>query len=254
MDPSYAAVYRELHEKHWWWRDRQHHVLTHLRRVCEGRARGNILDIGCGDGLLLEELEEFGRPEGVEPDAAIVSAKNRERWTVHLCPFDRAFDPGRKFALIVMLDVLEHLDDPQGALDHVHRLLEPAGLLIATVPASRLLWTNHDELNLHRTRYRRVELQDEIRGAGLELVECRHFFHWLAPIKLVIRLVEKLSGSKPRPPRLPHPVANQLFHLLTRLEQATWGRLALPFGTSILAIAKRPAASDDGVSPPRTQS
>ncbi len=240
MDPSYAALYRELHEKHWWWRDRQLHVLAHLRRVSKARKKGAILDIGCGDALLLEELEAFGRPEGLEPDAAIVSSERRERWTIHLCPFDERFQPGKQFALILMLDVLEHLDDPDGALRHIARLLEPGGLLISTVPASRALWTNHDDLNRHRTRYSRLELEREIRGAGLEIETFEYFFHWLVPIKLLVRGIEKVTGAQPKPPRLPHPLSNRLFHFITRLEQMTWGKLGLPFGTSILAVAEKP--------------
>jgi 2-polyprenyl-3-methyl-5-hydroxy-6-metoxy-1,4-benzoquinol methylase len=52
-----------------------------------------------------------------------------------------------------MLDALEHLENPVAALRHVCELLTPEGTFIATVPAFMALWTNHDVLNHHFTRY-----------------------------------------------------------------------------------------------------
>src|SRR5690606_16997046 len=117
-----------------------------------------ILDIGCGDGLLFDRLTHLGPVEGIEPDAALLDPAGPWRSRIHVKPFDRSFRPERSFARILMLDVLEHLDDARSAIEHVHDLLQPGGKFYCTVPAFRSLWTNHDVLNQHVTRFRRKEL------------------------------------------------------------------------------------------------
>lgn len=237
MDPGYARLYRELHERHWWWRAREALILERLRRLRPSAGFGAILDVGCGDGLWFERLLDFGDPEGLEPDAAVVSEERRRRWTYHLRPFTDDFDPGKQYGLILMLDVLEHLPDEGAALRLAARLLRPDGVLVLTVPAFRLLWTTHDDLNFHRTRYTRAELVRALRGAGFSLRSARYFFHWLFLAKLLVRARERLGGGEPQPPRIPPPPLNRLLYLACRLEQRTWGHFRLPFGSSILAVA-----------------
>ncbi len=127
MDPKYGEAYRELFEKHWWWRSRSELIIDRLRQLRTGHrrdgARKRILDIGCGDGLFFDRLAEFGNVEGVEPSIDLVSPDNPHRNRIYVCPFDENFRPGKQYSLITMLDVLEHLDDPMGALRHALDLL-----------------------------------------------------------------------------------------------------------------------------------
>ncbi len=237
MDPRYAQLYRDLHERHWWWRARERMILAQLRRLRPAAGFGAVLDVGCGDGLWFERLQEFGAPEGLEPDAAIVSDESRRRFSFHLCPFDESFDPGKRYGLVLLLDVLEHLPDEGAALGLAARLVRPDGKLVLTVPAFRALWTAHDDLNLHRTRYTRGELVRALAAAGFRVRDARYFFHWLVPVKLLVRARERLAGADPQPPRVPPAPWNRLFYLLSRLEQRLWF-LRLPFGSSILAVAE----------------
>jgi SAM-dependent methyltransferase len=240
MDADYALGYRELFERHWWWRAREHAVIATLEELTAGRGSGPILDIGCGDGLFFDQLRRFGEPEGLEPDATIVTDAGRARGPIHTVPFDQNFAPGRRYRLIVMLDVLEHLDDDRAALARVHELLEPGGHAVITVPAFRALWTRHDDINHHRTRYTRRTLQAALAGSGLEVVQLRYFFHWLAPLKVAVRCLEAMIPGQARPAQVPPPPVNRCFYWLSRLEQATWGRLPWPFGTSLELICRRP--------------
>jgi len=110
-------------------------------------------------------------------------------------------------------------------------------LLMLTVPALRLLWTQHDELNHHRTRYTGPELRSELESSGFQILELRYFYHWLVPIKLAIRASEAVRGAEPEVPQVPSPMINRLFYAITALEQDTVSRLKPPFGSSILAVA-----------------
>ena len=129
MDPAYGARYRALYERHWWWRAREAKILGILERHAPRQGFGPILDVGCGDGLFFPKLQKFGEPRGVETDVDLVSDENRQR--IHIGPFDETFTPSERFGLILMLDVVEHLDDDVAALRYASELLTPDGLLLS---------------------------------------------------------------------------------------------------------------------------
>ncbi len=236
MDPEYGARYRALYEHHWWWRAREAYIVELLARLAPAGGFGPILDVGCGDGLFFPQLSRFGEPEGIEVDAALVSDAGRARGQIHIGSFDTDFEPPRRFGLITLLDVIEHLDDDAAALAHAARLLAPGGLLVVTVPAFRLLWTAHDDYNHHRRRYTRSLFAGAADRAGVEIREHRYLCHWLFPLKLLVRLKETLRAEAPAMPEVPSPGINRLFYRICRLEQRSWGRLAWPFGSSLLAV------------------
>lgn len=241
MDAAYGARYRELYRRHWWWRAREAMVLARLEGLAPAAGFGDILDVGCGDGLLLDALARFGRPQGLEPDAALLSDYGRARGTIHVAPFDERFRPAERFGLILMLDVLEHLDDDVAALRHAARLLDRRGRLVITVPAFRMLWTGHDDINHHRTRYTAATFRRAAARAGVRIDELRYFFHWLFPLKLAVRLAERARRAPAAPASLPAAPINRACYAVSRLEQATWGRLGLPFGSSLLAVCSASA-------------
>lgn len=244
MDDAYGQAYRELYRKHWWWRAREEMIAGVLNRLQPDARWGSVLDVGCGDGLFFDRLSSMGEVEGVEPDAALVSEDGPWRSRIHVRPFDRGFRPGRRYGLILMLDVLEHMDDPVAALRHARELLAPGGRLVVTVPAFRLLWTRHDEINHHVTRYTRTALVRQAHEAGLEVASARYFFHWLFPAKLAVRAKERLLSAGDALPTVPPPWINAAAYGLSRLEQAVVMPLRLPFGTSLLAVLSAPSETD----------
>jgi SAM-dependent methyltransferase len=138
-----------------------------------------------------------------------------------------------------MLDVLEHLPNPEAALRQAVELLAPGGILLVTVPAFMALWTRHDDLNHHYTRYTQRTLGMLAAAAGVQVSEMRYFFRWPAPAKLAVRLMEALVPGVPVPPTLPPRPLNWLLYTLSRLEERLLARAPIPFGTSVLAIGRR---------------
>lgn len=238
MKPEYARRYQELYERHWWWRARERFVLESIRRIRPSDERATILDVGCGDGLLFDQLAEFGDVQGVESDTSMVGASSRHRARIHVGPFDASFQPGSRYSLILMLDVIEHFADPASALRQAVELLEPNGILVATLPAFRLLWTTHDDLNHHFTRYTRRSFGALADDARLQVIRATYFFHWVFAAKLVVRLFERLMRPEPRLPRMPPAWLNELFYEFSRLEQRLVTPLDVPFGSSLLVIGR----------------
>src|SRR5881397_977938 len=189
-----------------------------LRRCFGSRGDLRILDVGCGDGLFFDGLREFGDVEGIEPAADLVDPAGPHRARITVAPFDETFRPHKRYSLILMLDVLEHLDHPAEAVRHACSLLEPGGRLLITVPAFRLLWTSHDVLNQHRTRFRKSTFRQLAERAGLRILDARYLFIWSFPAKLLVRMKEGLAGARPEVPRLPPPWVNRLLWKLCRAE------------------------------------
>lgn len=209
---------------------------------------GRILDIGCGDGLFFDRLAEFGEVEGIEADPSLVDPQGAHCSRIHVRPFDVDFRPERRYGLILMLDVLEHLPDPLGALRHALDLLDDDGTLLVTVPAFRLLWTAHDDWNHHYTRYTKRSFASLACEAGLSVRESRYFFHWTFPVKLAVRMKEAMLGRPTTPEDVPASLVNRGLYALSRLEQRMLSRVPLPFGSSLMIVAGKQAG---GASPVR---
>jgi SAM-dependent methyltransferase len=239
VDPKYSERYRELFEKHWWWRARTDLIVRTLDRLRPASGWTNVLDIGCGDGLFFDRLSKYGEVEGVEPCADLVNDNNIHRRQIHVVPFDERFQPGKRYSLVLMLDVLEHLEDPVAALRHALSLLETNGRFVATVPAFMAIWTNHDVLNHHFTRYTKSSFLDVAEKAGLEIQTRQYLYHWTFPVKLGVRLVERALRMEPAPPKIPTAWINETLYRMTKVEQETLSKLPMPFGSSLMVIGTK---------------
>jgi SAM-dependent methyltransferase len=238
VETDYAAEYAKLYNGHWWWRARETFILEALSslRISPGST---ILDVGCGDGLLFDRLSEIGDVEGIEPHGPSVSPEGRWADRIRVQPFDETFHPGKTYGLVLLLDVLEHLPDPVGSLRRAIELLDADGALVITVPAFNVLWTGHDDINHHTTRYTRRLLDEQVRRAGGRLEHSRYFFQWMVIPKLAVRASEALRSTTPKPPDIPPRLVNETLRRLSVAEQRTLTRLDLPFGSSLLAVVRR---------------
>jgi SAM-dependent methyltransferase len=241
VDPAYGERYRQLFEHHWWWRAREDVVLRELEQARPEGGWSRALDVGCGDGLFLAALGRHAAAvEGVEPDEAIVSDGTRRSGLVHVAPFDTRFRPDHRYDLVLFLDVVEHIEDASAALAHAADLMEPGGTLVVTVPAFMHLWTTHDDLNLHVTRYTKRGLH-ALLSERFVVDRTRYFFHWVYFGKLAQRGAEWVRRPDPSLPAIPAAPVNQLMLALSRIEERLLMRVPLPFGSSLLAVAHKRA-------------
>jgi 2-polyprenyl-3-methyl-5-hydroxy-6-metoxy-1,4-benzoquinol methylase len=237
MEAEYLAAYTRLYREHWWWRVRETIVLSKIRGLLKSpTSETRILDVGCGAGLFFGALEEFGRVQGIESDPVAVEMSGEARDRIHLGKLDETFTPEAPFDLILLLDVLEHVQQPGRVLRRAASILAPAGRVLVTVPAFDWLWTSHDELNHHVKRYSAAEVHKLLEEAGLTVLDARYLFQSLILPKLVLRAREAIGGSHVHVPRVPPPTMNSALERWYRSEHAIAGWL--PFGSSVIAVAK----------------
>jgi SAM-dependent methyltransferase len=237
MNEQYAAAYPELYRSHWWWRVREEILLRKIGSILGGVRHARILDVGCGAGLFFDALEPFGRLEGIESDPAAVAQSGKWKNHIMVGELDDSYKPAAPFDLILMLDVLEHISKPDQLLRRAARILAPGGRILMTTPAFNWLWTTHDELNHHVTRYTAGEMRSTVQRAGLVTLENGYMFQSLVVPKLIVRAKEALTSVPARIPRIPSPALNRAIQAWFRQEYAVAGWL--PFGGSVLTIAAR---------------
>jgi len=238
MEKEYREKYAELYRKHWWWRARERALLHTITQLVGPRKDLRILDVGCGDGLFFDALARFGRVEGIENDASLISANNPHRGDIHTIDL-AAFKPAEKYDLVLLLDVLEHLDDPATFLQLALGLLKNDGVTIVTVPAFHAIWTRHDDLNHHRQRFTRKTFRPVAERSGMQWLADRYLFQWSFAAKFLLRIVERLHKAAPAPPSVPPRPINDLLYAGTTLEETIGRALPVPFGSSLMVIGKR---------------
>ena len=225
-------------------------ILDGLRRCVPDLADRPLYDVGCGPGGLLAYLAAQGVPIAGACDVYVEGlALARRRLSVPFAHVDNdappPLAPGQK--MLGMFDVLEHLDDDEGTLRWAARVLEPGGILVATVPAHPFLFDEADVLAFHRRRYRRRELDDRLRRAGFEVRLLTHFMAPLVPMLMLSRSVGRLlrgrSFATHRQSELGLvPVLNSVLRGVLALERRALRVVRPPFGTSLLAVAARARA------------
>ncbi|HEU5072937.1 MAG TPA: methyltransferase domain-containing protein [Polyangiaceae bacterium] len=161
-----------------------------------------VLDVGCGDGFLIAQLRAH-----LELRAAVAQ-------DVHLTPelarelaqpgveFVRDLDQlrERRFDLVLLLDVLEHVQEPGALLTRLSREhLTPGGRLLITVPAFQALFSEHDRALQHVRRYSRSEIAALVRDTGLAVHAAGYLFSSLLLPRAISTLRERLWPPRPQP-------------------------------------------------------
>ncbi len=244
-------------DRHFWFRGRNRVIAAAVRRAVRDFAPGyRALEVGCGTGYVLRMLEQECRGAAVMgselSDVGVEFARKRVccpvvRADVYQLPFT---DP---FHLIGMFDVLEHLEDDAGALRGLRAATAAGGRLVLTVPAYMTLWSHTDDIGGHYRRYTPRSLRRVLTESGWAVERVTPFMLPLAPVMWAGRKLAAAANrlrTKQRTARelavdelRPLPGFNGLMRALLALEAPLVGRVPLPFGTSLIAVARNPAAA-----------
>lgn len=229
----------EVADVHWWYVARRKILADLIRREVRPPTKARILEIGCGTGHNLGMLESFGTVDGLEVDGearAIAEKRLGKALLAAPLPGLKGVDRG-SYDLIAALDVVEHIDDDEGALAAIAECLKPGGKLLMTVPAHQWMWSAHDTANHHKRRYSKRALRALIEGSPLKLEKIGYFNSLLFPLAIAARGAGKLTGRDDSDDKLPPRPINALFEKVFELERYLVGRLPLPPGLSLFAVA-----------------
>jgi len=247
---SGVAVFDQVDESSFWFAHRNKMIEQLLLRH---NLVGSFLEVGSGSGVVAAYLAARGIPVGaVEPiESGAIRAAERGV-TVSFCGDLASLAlPDNSVPTVGMFDVIEHIEEPSELLVEAHRILEPGGTIIVTVPAHQWLWSDFDEWNGHYRRYKKSMLADELEAAGFEVVDNSYFFLPLLIPAAISRLaVRKLQSARTKEQieedlatdlAPTNPLVDRMLRALHQPELAALGKFPLPTGTSILAMAKKPS-------------
>jgi len=202
-----------------------------------------ILDVGCGTGGTMNALQGLARFAGVDMSLTAARFTTRRTGNPVVCglgtrlPFADASVDG-----VLALDVFEHIADDAAAVAEVRRVLRPGGALIATVPCHPALFSEHDRALHHVRRYTHAGFLDLLRSGGFRPERVTWTMSLLFPAVAVFRMFERVRG-------LSHPYTrsdaalrvgplNAALRAVMRVERGLLRRFDLPFGLSLLVVAR----------------
>ena len=225
---------------HWWYRARREVLADYIARYAALPEAARILEIGCGTGHNLSMLARFGAVDAIEIDpAARAIAARRLGSAVGDSPLpDLIGVPRGAYDLVAVLDVVEHIADDVGALKAMASCLRPGGAILITVPAHGWMWSAHDVANHHHRRYSKRSLRAALAEAGLRGQSLGYFNSLLFPAAVAARFAGKLAGKQDSDDSPPPGPLNAVFERVFRLERHLVGRLPMPPGLSLIALAR----------------
>jgi 2-polyprenyl-3-methyl-5-hydroxy-6-metoxy-1,4-benzoquinol methylase len=172
-DPDYFASEGER-------RAQFREALESLERRGLARPPGRLLEVGSSVGLFLDEARRRGWDVvGIEPSRWAAQSAVHQGLEVFNGTLDEFDSGGDRFDVVASWDVLEHLEDPRGALARAYDLVVPGGLLVFTTVnlgglgrrIFRGRWPWFMRMHLHY--FTRESLACMVRDAGFELVSAR---------------------------------------------------------------------------------
>jgi SAM-dependent methyltransferase len=231
-----------LDSRHWWFTARRRILDGVIERIVRPPKDARILELGAGTGHNLAMLSRFGQVEASEldPVARELASERLGRPVVEAALPDLSMFPADSYDLIALLDVLEHVTDDNGSLAAIRERLKPGGALLLTVPINPWMWSAHDVVHHHHRRYRKSEVRKLALDAGYEIDMLSPFNSLLVPPIAAVRLAGKLTSNDDSDDAMPSAPVNKALDFIFGLERGLVGRVALPFGVSLVAVLRRP--------------
>ena len=236
----------ELEQSYWWFAGVRAMVRCLLAASGASGRLGRVLDVGCGTGALIDELK--GRSDSIRgvdfsPEALRFCARRGLKCVVLADAREVPFSDA-SFDIVTAIGLIEHLEDDDGFLAEMHRLVRPGGLLVLLTSSFPWLWSMHDVANQHHRRYYLRPLRARVETAGFKTVRFSHMnfllFPLLAPALVAHRWIVGLQSDHPerilpQPPRF----VNAMLTGILRIEAVLMRRLTLPWGVSMIGSFRR---------------
>jgi 2-polyprenyl-3-methyl-5-hydroxy-6-metoxy-1,4-benzoquinol methylase len=236
MDLKETDILGDSIGEHWYYCSKA----AATRRLLGDAPISRILDVGAGSGFFSHHL--------------LTHTDAREAWCVDISyPADSSATTAGKPVhyrrgietidadLVLLMDVLEHVDDDLGLLKMYVDRVPSGSRFLMTVPAFQFLWSGHDDFLEHKRRYTLAQFETLARDAGLTVQRGAYYFGAVFPIAAALRLLPQ--GAQAQPPRSQlkrhHPLVNGVLKTLCSLELPLMGANRLA-GLSVFVLARKP--------------
>jgi SAM-dependent methyltransferase len=241
MKPAEYDIMYRVERDHWWYRGLRGVLRMY---VPAGDPSRRLLDVGCGTGATLDHFAPDATGFGVDVMPAAV-AYCRARALLRTAVGSATELPwGDEVCdVVISADVLCHgaIADDRVAVREMARVLRPGGVVVLSLPAYQWLWSSHDMNVQTKRRYTARRVRRLVKEAGLEPVRWTYWNTLLFPLVAAVRLWGRLR------PREESDLTFEAGRLGSRvlggvlaLERLLMRVAPLPFGVSVLVVARKP--------------
>jgi SAM-dependent methyltransferase len=239
----------QLEETFWWFAGMRHITDAILVDELKSSSQLRILDAGCGAGFNIAHYSSLDSHHVFGLDLSAYAIQTvRKRGIQRVCQASVTEIPyaTASFDLVLSFDVICQGEHPpvEWGLREMLRILRPGGHLFIRVPAYTWMRSSHDvEVDTNR-RFTRSELSREVAKAGLAVEWISYANCFLFPAVVVRRLLKGIGigeGSDVRPLTGALGWVNSVFRTVLESEAVLFRRrIPLPFGLSIVCLARKP--------------
>jgi hypothetical protein len=231
-DDQYQLCYPEGIENHWWHLARNRLLESKIRQLSQQNAA--ILDVGCGCGITVKYLRSKAIDcIGVEPAAARPLRTVEHYIVVGKKAEDLSETERSRYSLLLLLDVVEHIANPDIFLKDLTALFPNLTHVIITVPACPELWSNYDEFYGHYRRYTIGMIKTLSQQLNWQLIWSFYFFQLLY---LPARIITKTGQKRAVEMKAPKGIGKWIHLVISyALTVGNYSRIFPIPGTSIFA-------------------
>ena len=230
-----------VEETHWWYRALHRLIFQTLEAELPDWREKEIVDVGCGTGAILKQLGNPEKNVGIDLAPEAISfcrqrgLNNVRQGDIRALPFaDASFDA------VICSSVLYHdwVSDVGGAVQEMHRILRPGGVLLINVPAFPFLRSAHDEAVMTARRFRKREMQELLQKQNFKIRRLTYWTTFLFPLAIAART---LGGSKMGRDfeTAGASLSQRVFAQIMALELRLLRNISLPVGVALLAVARK---------------
>ena len=249
MDELLRATY-EAERGHLWYRGFRRFVEPFLAQATQAVSHPRILDCGCGTGANLPMLGRHGLAFGFDLTwIGLTYAASAGHRRIACATAAQAPYPDGSFDVATSFDVLYCLEEEveRAAITEMYRLVRPGGAVVVNVPAMNMLRGDHSIFVGERRRYSRDRIGSALERAGFRIVRMTHTNASLFLPMLAVRLLQRarraeMTATAKSDFTMPPAPLNGLLSLLLAAEASVLRLVDLPIGSSILCLARKPAA------------
>jgi SAM-dependent methyltransferase len=246
METELYEQIAQIEDTHWWYVARRKIIFDWVFKILKDYATPTIADIGCGTGRNIAELLNNGCHDIWGVDISLNALGHcKARNLKNLICADAAHSPfgPEQFDIIMLLDMIEHIENDQKTLNEVFDALRANGRVVIFTPAFQFLWGLQDRVAHHYRRYSKTELRQKLEQAGFVIEKLSFANTFLFPVVFLGRLWIKMRNYKVNvisENDLHPPFLNGLLEKTFSAERRFLRTIDFPFGVSLLCIAKKP--------------
>ncbi len=245
MENTEYELMNKTQDIHWWYLGRRKIIKTIIENNIAPSKKLSIADAGCGFGGNIPMLKQYGNVTGLElNEKAILEVRKKWGDSIELIKWKSPEKLNKKFDLILLSDVLEHISNDQEAVSWIYEHLNDGGYALLTVPAHKFFWSQMDEVAYHYRRYGRKNFLNLFKDKFI-IKKFSFYDAFLFPIKIAFVIFSHTTRflfpkkEKRSYNDIPPKIINACFKYILYFESELIKQFSLPFGISMIILVQK---------------